>query len=80
MTLATLALLARWAHLALSVAVVGTSVALLLAGPSPRPTVQAWEGRMLRLARTLVLLALATGALVVALQAASLTGCAAAAL
>lgn len=80
MSLTTLALLARWAHLALSVAVVGTSVALLLAGPSPRPTVQAWEGRMLRLARTLVLLALATGAVVVALQAASLTGRAPAAL
>ncbi|MBI1735506.1 MAG: CopD family protein [Candidatus Rokubacteria bacterium] len=56
-----LALAARWAHLVLSIALVGAVVAPLLAGRSDRPTVRAWHARVTRLAGTLALLALLTG-------------------
>lgn len=74
MTLATLGLLARWAHLALSVALMGWTAALLLAGRSAQPTVRAWEARVLGQVRMLALLALVTGALAVGYQAANLSG------
>lgn len=74
MSLTTLGLLARWAHLGLSLAVLGWAAALLLAGRSARPTARGWEARVLGQARVLALLALATGAVSVAYQAASLTG------
>jgi putative copper export protein/mono/diheme cytochrome c family protein/peroxiredoxin len=74
MSLDTLGLLARWAHLALSVAVLGSAAALLVAGRSTRPTVLAWEARVLAQARGLAILALVTGALSVAYQAANLSG------
>ncbi|HEY7649410.1 MAG TPA: hypothetical protein VID04_10435, partial [Methylomirabilota bacterium] len=74
MSLDTLGLLARWAHLGLSVAVLGSAAALLVAGRSTRPTVLAWEARVLAQARGLAILALVTGALSVAYQAANLTG------
>jgi putative copper export protein/mono/diheme cytochrome c family protein/peroxiredoxin len=74
MSLATLGLLARWAHLGLSLAVLGSAAALLVAGRSARPTAVAWEARVLTQARALAILALGTGAVSVAYQAASLTG------
>lgn len=79
MSLEGLGFLARWAHLALAVAVVGACTTLLVAGRSDRPTARAWEDRVLRWLRVLVLLALATGALLLAYQAAYLSGRAAAA-
>ncbi|HET7876514.1 MAG TPA: CopD family protein, partial [Methylomirabilota bacterium] len=74
MSLAALGLLARWAHLGLSVAVLGSAAALLVAGRSTRPTALGWEARVLGQARGLAILALVTGALTVAYQAANLTG------
>lgn len=74
MSLATLGLLARWAHLGLSLALLGSAAALLVAGRSTRPTALAWEARVLGQVRGLALLALVTGALSVAYQAATLTG------
>ena len=79
MSLETLGFLARWAHLALAVAVVGACAVLLVGGRSDRPTARAWEDHVLRWLRRLVLLALASGALLLAYQAAYLSGRAAAA-
>ena len=75
-----LEILARWAHLALSVLLVGTAVSILLAGRSDRPTVLAWEARMLDACRALVVFAFVTGIAVLMLQTALLEGRHAAAL
>jgi len=70
----------RWAHLALSVLLVGTAVSILLAGRSDRPTALGWETRMLDACRGLVVLAFAAGVAVLLLQTALLEGRRAAAL
>lgn len=70
----------RWLHLAAGAGLAGTSALLLLAGPTDRPTALRWHARALTLCRALVLLALGSGVLVLAHQAAALTGRAAAAL
>ncbi|HEU5321326.1 MAG TPA: CopD family protein, partial [Methylomirabilota bacterium] len=57
-----------------SLALLGSAAALLVAGRSTRPTALAWEARVLGQVRGLALLALVTGALSVAYQAATLTG------
>ncbi len=64
----------RWLHLAGSLGLVGLATALLLAGHRDRPTVLAWEARLLRGARWLVGLALLSGVLVLAHQATVVTG------
>jgi putative copper resistance protein D len=74
MSLATVGLLARWAHLGLALAVLGSATALLVAGRATRPTALAWEARVLSLARGLVFMTLVTGAVSVAYQTATLTG------
>jgi len=51
----------RWMHLATSIALVGSAMMLLLAGPSDRPTVGAWQRGVARAARWLLVLALLTG-------------------
>jgi putative copper resistance protein D len=65
---------ARWLHLACGLGLVGLVTALLLAGRTDRPTALAWESRMLRWARVLAGLLLATGLAVLAFQAAVVTG------
>ena len=70
----------RWLHLVCCVLLVGGCAALLLAGRSDRPTALCWQARVVRGARGLVLLALATGIAAVAHQAAAVEGRAAAAL
>jgi putative copper resistance protein D len=69
-----LGLAARWTHLASCLLVVGAFAAMLLAGRSEQPTALAWEARVLRLARRLLLVALATGVAVLAHQAAVVEG------
>ncbi|HKW95669.1 MAG TPA: hypothetical protein VJX92_27525, partial [Methylomirabilota bacterium] len=69
----TLGVLARWLHLACSLGLVGLATALLLVGPTDRPTSMAWEARMLRWARGLVALLLCSGLAVLAYQAAVVT-------
>jgi putative copper resistance protein D len=64
----------RWVHLASCVVLVGTGLLLLLAGRSDRPTALAWEARVLRWSRRLVLVALASGLLVVGYQTALAEG------
>ena len=76
----TVALLARWLHLASSVLLVGGAAMLLLAGPSDRPTALRWERRIVRAGRLLVLIALLTAVIAVAGQTAVLEGRAGAAL
>ena len=68
----------RFVHLAATVGLVGVATAVLLAGPSDRPTAQAWQRAMRRWSRVLVVLALAAGAAAVVHQAAVLEGGAAA--
>lgn len=75
-----LGLALRWIHLAASIALVGGAVMLLLAGPSDRPTACAWQGRVTRAARWLLLVALLAGAGVLAHQTVLLEGRASAAL
>ncbi len=70
----------RWMHLATSIALVGSAVMLLLAGPSDRPTVGAWQRGIARAARWLLVLALLTGLGVLLHQTALLEGRASAAL
>jgi putative copper export protein/mono/diheme cytochrome c family protein/peroxiredoxin len=72
--LSALGLAARWIHLVACVILVGTFAQLLLVGRSDRPTVQAWESRLLGWARGLVLLGLATGVLALQYQTAVLVG------
>ncbi|OGK81634.1 MAG: hypothetical protein A2050_14760 [Candidatus Rokubacteria bacterium GWA2_73_35] len=69
-----LEVLARWAHLALSVLLVGSAGSILLAGRSDRPTALAWETRMLDACRGLAVLAFVTGVAVLMLQTALLEG------
>ncbi len=64
----------RWLHLAGSLGLVGLATALLLAGHRDRPTVLAWEARLLRWARWLVGLVLLSGVLVLVHQATVVTG------
>src|SRR5689334_6256260 len=71
---------ARWLHLAASLGLVGLVTASLLVGHRDRPTVLAWEARMLRWARALAGLVLATGLATLAHQSAVVTGRAGAAL
>jgi len=52
---------ARFAHLAAGVVLVGTAALLLLAGRSVAPAAGAWQARMLRWSRWLVLAAIAGG-------------------
>jgi putative copper resistance protein D len=75
-----LGLALRWIHLAASVALVGGAVALLLAGPSDRPTADAWQRRIVRAGRWLLLIAVVSGVAVLAQQTALLEGRAGAAL
>jgi putative copper export protein/mono/diheme cytochrome c family protein len=75
-----LGLALRWIHLAASVALVGGAVALLIAGPSDRETAEAWQRRVVRAGRWLLLLALLSGLAVLAQQTALLEGRAGAAL
>jgi putative copper resistance protein D len=74
-----LGLALRWVHLAASVALVGGAVMLLIAGPSDRPTACAWQTRVTRVARWLLLIAVLAGAGVVMHQTALLEGRASAA-
>jgi putative copper resistance protein D len=67
-----LGLLARWAHLAASVLLVGAAGLLLAAGHSDRPTALRWQAWVTRLAGALVAVALAAGVLALAQQTASL--------
>jgi putative copper export protein/mono/diheme cytochrome c family protein/alkyl hydroperoxide reductase subunit AhpC len=73
-------LLARWLHLASSIFLVGGAGLLLLAGPTDRPTARRWESRILTACHALVLLALLSALVTVAVQTAVLEGRAAAAL
>jgi putative copper resistance protein D len=75
-----LGLALRWIHLAASVALVGGAVALLLAGPSDRPTAEAWQRRVAGAGRWMLLGALVSGVAVLAQQTALLEGRAGAAL
>jgi putative copper export protein/mono/diheme cytochrome c family protein len=70
----------RWLHLACGLGLVGLVTALLLVGRSDRPTALAWEARMLRWARGLAALLLASGLGALAYQTAVVTGRASAAL
>ncbi|MGH7420465.1 MAG: hypothetical protein ACREI4_02460, partial [Candidatus Rokuibacteriota bacterium] len=64
----------RWLHLACGLGLVGLVTALLLAQRSGRPTALAWEARMLRWARGLAALLLASGLAALAYQVAVVTG------
>lgn len=70
----------RWVHLACGLGLIGLVTALLLAGRSDRPTAVGWEARMLRAARALAGLVLASGVAALAYQAAVVTGRAGAAI
>lgn len=69
-----LGLAVRFAHLAVSVLLVGTAALVLLAGPSDRPTARRWEARMLRWARALTVGAVVTGLAALAWQVVYLEG------
>ncbi|MBI3635047.1 MAG: CopD family protein [Candidatus Rokubacteria bacterium] len=70
----------RWAHLAVSVCLVGAAGVLLLAGRSDRATAVAWEARVVRATQALALGAMTTGLAALAYQVAVLEGHAAAVL
>ena len=65
---------ARWLHLAAGLGLVGLVTATLLVGHRDRPTVLAWEARMLGWARGLTALVLVTGLVTLAYQSAVVTG------
>jgi putative copper export protein/mono/diheme cytochrome c family protein len=65
-------LFARWLHLTSSVFLVGGATLMLLAGRTDRPTAQRWESWILSVCAALVLVALATGLVTVAIQTAVL--------
>ena len=67
-------MIARWLHLAASIGVVGTTVMLLLAGRSDRPTARAWAERIGRWSIALLLLALLAGLATLMEQTARLEG------
>ena len=73
-----LALAFRWLHLLVSLALVGAALAPLLAGRSDRPTAQAWEARVLELARLFAAAAIVSGLGLFAIQTIALEGRAAA--
>jgi putative copper export protein/mono/diheme cytochrome c family protein/peroxiredoxin len=75
-----LGLTARWVHLASCLALVGGAAILLLAGRSDRPTVHAWQARILGWSRAFALLAILSGLAALGWQTALLEGRAAAAL
>jgi putative copper export protein/mono/diheme cytochrome c family protein len=75
-----LGIAARWVHLAASLALVGGSMIMLLAGRSDRPTARAWHARVVARSRILALLAIASGLGTLAIQTATLEGRSAAAL
>jgi putative copper export protein len=70
----------RWAHLLSAFLLVGIFGLTLLAGRSAHPTPRAWEARMLAWSRRAALATLATGLLLLAMQAAHAAGRAGAAL
>ena len=76
----SLALAARWAHLAAGLSLVGGAAILLLAGRSDRPTARTWFRAILNWSRALAVVAIASGGLVLAAQVALLEGRPAAAL
>jgi putative copper resistance protein D len=67
-----LGLLARWAHLAASVLLVGSAGLLLAAGHTDRPTALRWQASVSTLSRVLVAVALTAGVVALAQQAAVL--------
>jgi len=67
-----LGLAARWVHLASCLSLVGGAALLLLAGRSDRPTAQAWFGRVLIWSRAFALVAIVSGCVALAGQAAML--------
>jgi putative copper resistance protein D len=67
-----LGLALRWIHLAASVGLVGGAVMILIAGSSDRPTALAWQDRVTRAARWLLLVAVLAGLGVLAYQTALL--------
>jgi putative copper resistance protein D len=69
-----LGLAVRWLDLSCGLGLVGLVTALLLAGRSDRPTMLAWESRMLRRARGLAVLLLLAGVATLAYQATVVTG------
>ena len=73
------AFVARWLHLVSSILLVGGAAALLLAGPSDRPTARRWEAWVMTACRALVAVALGSALVAVAAQAALLEDRAAAA-
>jgi putative copper export protein/mono/diheme cytochrome c family protein len=79
-TMSALGLVARWAHLAACLGLVGAAAILLLAGRSPRPTARAWLQRVRLWSLALAVTAIASGTLVLAAQAALVEGHSAAAL
>ena len=70
----------RWSHLLSAFLLVGIFGLTLLAGRSAHPTPRAWEARMLAWSRRAALATLATGLLLLAMQAAHAAGRAGAAL
>jgi putative copper resistance protein D len=75
-----LGLLARWAHLASGATLLGTFTLLLLAGQPRKPSALRWGREALALARVAVVVALVSGVIALAVQAAMLEGRADAAL
>jgi putative copper export protein/mono/diheme cytochrome c family protein len=69
-----LGLAARFAHLACGLGLLGVFGAMLLAGPSDRPTARRWTARMTGLARWLAAGVLTSGIAVLAHQAAVVAG------
>lgn len=65
-------LIARWLHLTSLVFVVGGAALLVLAGPSDRPTARRWEARIVTACRILIVIALASALVAVAVQTATL--------
>lgn len=66
----TLLYCALWVHLAACVLLTGSFSLLLMAGPPPDGAMNRWEGRIVRGAKTLVLVALASGVVWLAARAA----------
>jgi putative copper resistance protein D len=70
----SLALVARFAHLAAALALIGVFAAELLAGRTDRPTLRAWRRDMARLVRAALAVLAVSGVAVLARQAALATG------
>ena len=67
-----LGIAARWMHLAASLALVGGSVILMVAGRSDRPTARAWHARVVAWSRILALVAIVSALGTLAVQTALL--------